>query len=141
LGYLCNEKFKVEHCDMSQPFLHSESRNMTIEQLIEKLKFTPEQIEFSEVIATIDEHYEFTPTGFKNGDTHNEVGQNSGSCKVFSFAKLQGFNQQQTLDCFGAFYRKDVLENPEGDNHQNIRNFMKYGWDGIHFEDVALKLK
>jgi HopJ type III effector protein len=115
--------------------------NMTIEQLLVKLKTTPERIEFSEVIATIDEHYEFTPTAFKNGDTHNEAGQNSGSCKLLSFAKLQGFNQQQTLDCFGAFYRKDVLENPEGDNHQNIRNFMKYGWDGIHFEDVALKLK
>jgi HopJ type III effector protein len=114
---------------------------MTIEQLLEKLKTIPDQIEFSEVIATIDEHYDFTPTAFKNGDTHNEAGQNSGSCKVFSFAKLQGFTQQQTLDCFGAFYRKDVLENPAGDNHQNIRNFIKYGWNGVYFENVALTLK
>jgi hypothetical protein len=114
---------------------------MSVEQLIEKLKNTPEQIEFSEVIALIDEHYEFTPTAFKNGDTHNEVGQNSGSCKLFAFAKLEGFDQAQTLACFGAFYRKDVLDNPTGDNHQNIRNFMKYGWGGIHFEDAALKMK
>lgn len=114
---------------------------MTIEQLIEKLKNTPEQIEFSEVIATIDEYYDFIPTAFKNGDTHNEAGQNSGSCKLFAFAKLEGFDKPQTLTCFGAFYRNDVLENPTGENHQNIRNFMKYGWEGIHFEDVALKMK
>jgi HopJ type III effector protein len=114
---------------------------MTIEKLIEKLKNTPEQIEFSEVIATVDEHYDFIPTAFKNGDTHNEAGQNSGSCKLFAFAKLEGFDAIQTLACFGAFYRNDVLENPTGENHQNIRNFMKYGWEGIHFEDVALTMK
>jgi hypothetical protein len=126
---------------MPQPFSLKNKEMMTIEQLLEKLKNTPEQIEFSEVIATIDEHYDFTLTAFKNGDTHNEAGQNSGSCKVFSFAKIQGFSEVQTLLCFGAFYRKDVLENPVGDNHQNIRNFMQYGWSGIHFEDVALTLK
>ena len=114
---------------------------MSIEQLVEKLKTSPEQIEFSEVIATIDEHYDFTPTAFTNGDIHNEAGQNSGSCKLFAFTKLEGFDQIQTLACFGAFYRNDVLEHPTGDNHQNIRNFMKYGWGGIHFEDVALKMK
>ncbi len=114
---------------------------MTIEKLIQELKTSPEQIEFSEVIATIDEHYDFTPTAFKNGDTYNEAGQNSGSCKLFAFAKLEGFDQTQTLACFGAFYRNDVLENPTGENHQNVRNFMKYGWGGIHFEDVALKMK
>ena len=114
---------------------------MTIEQLLEKLKNTPEQIEFSDVIATVDDHYDFTPTAFKNGDTHNEAGQNSGSCKLLAFAKLEGFSQDETLACFGAFYRKDVLENPTGNNHQNIRNFMQYGWGGIHFEDVALTMK
>lgn len=114
---------------------------MSIEQLLEKLKNTPEQIEFSEVIAIIDEHYNFIPTAFKNGDFHNEAGQNLGSCKLFAFAKLEGFDQQQTLACFGAFYRNDVSENLTGDNHHNIRNFMKYGWGGIHFEDVALKMK
>ena len=36
---------------------------------------------------------------------------------------------------------EDVLENPQGTNHQNIRNFMKTGWDGIQFEGNALKLK
>ena len=92
-------------------------------------------------VSEVELDYDFTPTAFKNGDTHNEVGQNSGSCKLLAFAKLEGFDKAQTLACFGAFYRNDILENPSGDNHQNIRNFMKYGWKGIHFEDVALKMK
>jgi hypothetical protein len=31
--------------------------------------------------------------------------------------------------CFGAYYREEVLGDLEGTNHQNIRNFMKSGWD------------
>lgn len=99
------------------------------------------EISFQEVIAYIDAHFDFTPTAFKNGDTYNEAGQNSGSCKVFSFAKLTGLSQQQTLNCFGDYYKKDVLQNPDGTDHQNIRNFIKYGWDGISFENQALQPK
>jgi hypothetical protein len=29
----------------------------------------------------------------------------------------------------------------DGTNHQNIRNFMKTGWDGIAFYGEALELK
>ncbi|MDZ7900427.1 MAG: HopJ type III effector protein [Arcicella sp.] len=114
---------------------------MSIENLVEKLQNNPQSIEFQEVIATIEKYCDFIPTAFQNGETHNAAGQNSGSCKVFSFAQLQGFDEAQTLACFGAFYRNDVLENPTGDNHQNIRNFMKFGWSGIQFDGVALTLK
>ncbi|SHH60057.1 HopJ type III effector protein [Chryseobacterium oranimense] len=109
--------------------------------LLEQLKNNPEAIQFKEVISYIDEHFDFTPTSFKNGDTVNEAGQNNGSCKVFSFAKLQGLPKEQTLPLFGEFYREDVLKNPDGADHQNIRNFMKYGWDGISFEGEALQQK
>lgn len=109
--------------------------------LSETIKNNPESIQFKEVIAYIDEHYEFTPTAFKNGNTMNEAGQNNGSCKVFSFARLQGLSGEHTLPLFGEFYREDVLKNPEGTDHQNIRNFMKYGWEGIIFEGEALKKK
>ncbi|MGU3373807.1 HopJ type III effector protein [Chryseobacterium sp. M5A1_1a] len=109
--------------------------------LLEQLQHFPETIQFSEVIAYIDQHYDFTPTAFKNGSTANEAGQNNGSCKVFSFAKLQELNKQQTLFLFGEFYREDVLKNPEGNDHQNIRNFINFGWDGISFEGDALKEK
>jgi hypothetical protein len=109
--------------------------------LLEQLKNNPETIQFKEVIAYIDDHYDFTPTTFKNGNTVNEAGQNNGSCKVFSFAKLQALSKEEVLPLFGEFYREDVLKNPEGTDHQNIRNFMEYGWEGISFEGEALMKK
>lgn len=109
--------------------------------LFEQLEKSAEEIQFKEVIAFIDEHYDFTPTKFTNGNTVNEADQNNGSCKVFSFAKLNDLSKEETLSLFGAFYREDVLQNPEGTDHQNIRNFMNSGWDGISFEGKALTRK
>lgn len=105
---------------------------------LEKIQQNPEQIAFNETIAYIDEHYEFTPTAFKNGETYNEANQNNGSCKIFSFAQKLGLNPEKTLHLFGDFYRKDVLEFPNNDDHQNIRNFIKFGWENIIFEGQVL---
>jgi hypothetical protein len=112
---------------------------MTIEQFLTQLKSTPESITFPDTIAVIDQHFSFTPTAFQNGNLTNNANQNSGSCKLFSFAQMQGLTQQETLQCFGDFYRKDVLLNPEGDDHQNIRNFIQFGWDGVIFNGDALQ--
>ncbi|MCL1666816.1 HopJ type III effector protein [Elizabethkingia ursingii] len=109
--------------------------------ILEQLEQSPEAIEFNDVIAYIDNNYDFTPTEFRNGNTVNEAGQNNGSCKVFSFAKVNNLSKENTLNLFGAFYREDVLKNPEGTDHQNIRNFIEFGWDGIAFEGEALKKK
>ena len=114
---------------------------MTVASYISKLKNTPQEITFPETIAVIEGHYTFTPTSFQNGNQRNAAGENSGSCKLFAFAKAQQLNQQETLACFGAYYFDDVLKNPEGTDHQNIRNFILHGWDGIAFEGVALELK
>ena len=114
---------------------------MTLDSFLKKLNETPNQIEFTDTISTIDALYDFTPTAFQNGDLKNEAGQNSGSCKLFSFAQLQNFTVEQTLACFGAFYRIDVLENPDSTNHQNIRNFIKTCWEGISFEGNSLNIK
>lgn len=114
---------------------------MTLDSFLKKLNETPQEVAFTDTMAIVEALYDFTQTAFKNGDLHNEAGQNSGSCKLFSFAKLQNFSIEQTLACFGDFYRKDVLENPDATNHQNIRNFMKTGWEGISFEGTALTEK
>lgn len=111
---------------------------MTVAELIEKIKTQPVSIQFSEIIETVDANYTFTPTAFKNGETMNEENQNNGSCKVFSFAKNQNLTKEETLACFGDYYRIDVLENPDGTDHQNIRNFIKFGWEGIVFDGEAL---
>ena len=114
---------------------------MSFTFFLDKLKQTPTAITFAETIAIIEENYTFTPTTFKNGEQYNEAGQNSGSCKLFAFAKLQNLSQAETLACFGAYYFEEVLGDPEGTNHQNIRSFMKTGWDGIQFEGEALTSK
>jgi hypothetical protein len=114
---------------------------MSIESFLEKLKQAPKTITFPETIAVIEENYDFTPTAFYNGTQQNAAGENAGSCKLFAFAQLQNLTHAETLACFGAYYFEEVLGNPEGTNHQNIRNFIKSGWDGIKFEGEALVLK
>ncbi|MGY3792310.1 HopJ type III effector protein [uncultured Aquimarina sp.] len=113
---------------------------MTTTEFIDKLRETPESIVFEKTMNVIDTNYNFTPVSFTNGEIVNEAGQNSGSCKLFSFAKLQKLTQQETLYCFGEHY-KNVLDHPDGDNHQNIRNFMKTGWEQLSFNDQALTEK
>jgi len=105
------------------------------------LATAPTTVTFQDTIAVIDANYDFTPTAFRNGELQNDAGQNNGSCKLFSFAKLHKLNQQQTLHCFGAYYREDVLQHPQGTDHLNIRNFIKYGWEGVVFTGDALTLK
>lgn len=114
---------------------------MKIANFLRKLNETPELLTFTDTMAVVEANYDYTPTAFANGNTHNEAGTNEGSCKLFGFAKAQQLNEQQTLNCFAQFYRDDVLGNPEGTDHQNIRNFMVSGWEGIKFEGEALKPK
>jgi len=114
---------------------------MTITAFIQKIKETPNEVTFENTLDVIEAYYVFNPTSFVNGSITNEVGENSGSCKLFSFSKLQKLNKDETLNCFGDYYRNDVLRNPEGSEHQNIRNFMKTGWEGISFSNEVLCLK
>jgi HopJ type III effector protein len=114
---------------------------MHLQDFLTQLRTQPQSIAFTDTIATIDVHYTFTPVRFTNGTAVNEAGVNSGSCKLFAFAHLQQLNKEETLACFGAYYREDVLQHPEATNHANIRNFMITGWEGIQFDAAALHLK
>jgi hypothetical protein len=107
---------------------------------ITNLKNASDTLQFNDVMAIIDALYDFTPTGFSNGEVRNEARQNNGSCKIFSFAQLNAFSESETLALFGEYYR-GVLDTPADDDHQNIRNFIKTGWDGIAFDAVALTEK
>ena len=111
---------------------------MQIEDFISKLNSSPDTIEFNETMAVIEVNYNYKPTAFTNGAILNQAGENEGSCKLFAFAQLQNLSKMQTLSCFGSYYRDDVLKNPEGNSHQNIRNFMQTGWHGIEFDGNAL---
>ena len=113
---------------------------MIIQKLKTILKTNPTTISFTQTIAVIDHNFNFTPTRFTNGVLKNNVGENSGSCKLFGFAKLQKLTNEETLFCFGEHY-KSVLEDAQGTSHQNIRNFMKYGFDGLSFDSEPLHVK
>jgi len=114
---------------------------MTLNDFLSLLKTDLNNVQFAQTIATVEANYNYTPASFKNGDTQNESGTNEGSCKIFAFAKLNDLTQEQALHCFGDYYRVDVLQNPEGSDHANIRNFIQHGWNGINFESVALVAK
>ena len=111
---------------------------MSVEELLEKIRSSRESVEFNDVLLIISENYDYQPAGFCNGVVVNEQGENEGSCKIFAFAKWHDLDVVQTLSCFGKFYRDDVLKNPEGTDHANIRNFMARGWDGVDFEGEVL---
>lgn len=114
---------------------------MTIHAFLNRLSNTPDAITFEETMEVIDQHYSFSPCKFSNGDIVNTENQNNGSCKIFAFAQLNKLSETLTLQCFGDYYRIDVLQNPDANDHGNIRNFMNTGWTGIEFKGTALTLK
>ena len=98
------------------------------------------EAKFADVISYIEARYTHTGTAFQNGQQHNAATENQGSAKVFSFAQLNNLDQAQTLSLFAEHYAA-VLATPEATDHQNIRQFMQNGWDGIQFDGTALVAK
>jgi hypothetical protein len=111
-----------------------------LESFFIQLSTEPETISFQQSTGIIDQMYHFQPCAFKNGELNNAAGENTGSCKILAFGALHQLSEPQTLFLFGDYYQA-VLANPKGDDHQNIRNFMRSGWDGVHFEQQPLQLK
>ncbi len=116
-----------------------------ISRLLQQLQGAPAEIQFDQVQQLIAAHYDYTPCAFDNGVgddcVHNAAGTNEGSCRLFAFARDRQLDEQQTLHCFGHFYRDHVLGNPAGSDHANIRTFMRHGWAGIRFHGEPLRAK
>lgn len=96
------------------------------------------ELSFSEIIGYIDENYAHTPTAFKNGELMNEAHENQGSARTFYFARLHMLSESDTLRLFAEHY-ESVLKDVSGNSHQNIRSFMKYGWQGVEFYGTVLE--
>lgn len=111
-----------------------------LEHFFIQLSTEPDSISFEQSISLIDALYDFTPVAFQNGEQSNAAGQNNGACKILAFGQLHQLSPSQTLFLFGDYYRA-VLDNPRGDDHQNIRNFIRTGWDGVEFSAPALSAK
>jgi len=112
---------------------------MTQEEYLEELK-SGARMKFEDLIAMIDDDYDYTPAAFSNGEVSNTEDENQGSAKLFCFAAIHQLTQLETLHCFGQYYQ-DVLNTPESDSHANIRNFITYGWDGLKFDSPVLSRK
>ncbi|MGB7182685.1 MAG: HopJ type III effector protein [Burkholderiaceae bacterium] len=110
-----------------------------VENLLEQVRNHPETIQFPDVIVAIDKNYEYSPQGFSNGGIRNEAGTNEGSCKILAFARMHELSAAQALALFGDYYRIDVLQNPNGTDHANIRNFIEFGWSQLTFDGTVLK--
>ncbi len=111
-----------------------------LEHFFIQLSTEPESISFEQSLALIDALYDFTPVAFKNGELQNQAGENTGACKILAFGLLHQLSEPQTLHLFGDYYRT-VLNTPKAQNHQNIRNFIRSGWDGVDFANQALQPK
>jgi len=103
-------------------------------------RLTEGTVIFNDVIAFIEAKYAHTPTAFKNGTQENAMDQNQGSAKVLAFGQLENLSKEDTLKLFAEHYQA-VLDTPEGVDHQNIRQFLINGWEGVSFEGEALTVK
>ena len=115
---------------------------MTLQELLADLR--AQRCDFETTLAWIAEHYDYTPTAFDNGlgpdAVDNAAGQNEGACRVFALGLVAHLGPDDTLLCFGRHLR-DVLADPVGSSHANIRQFQRHGWAGIRFHGQALVAK
>jgi hypothetical protein len=128
---------KTRWLRISQP-LFTKTLEEQIPELLAALK--KKAVAFSDVVKFIEQHYNYTPTAFKNGEVYNGTATNQGSAKVLAFAKLNCLSIEDTLLLFAEHY-DFVLAYPKAKEHQNIREFIAQGWNGVIFEGEVLSRK
>lgn len=114
---------------------------MTLQDFLNALNSAPEQITFNQTQQVIADNYTYTASAFSNNGLESSADTNQGSCKIFAFAQLNQLNKTQTLQCFGDFYRVDVLAHPDNTDHGNIRRFMQEdaNLEGVVFSQAPLQ--
>lgn len=93
---------------------------------------------FSDTLALIDRYFDYQPAAFSNGPLQNGPGENAGSCRVFALGQYCNLSEADTLSLFAEHYQQ-VLDEPAGNSHGNIRQFISTGWSGIRFESPSLR--
>lgn len=92
---------------------------------------------FADTLAFIDQHYDYQPSAFRNGQLMNNAGQNQGSCKILAMALDLELSREQALQCFAEHYRQ-VLAEPDGNEHGNIRALLQGGLTQVSFTHQPL---
>jgi len=149
-GYIIKEdlQYDISGMDVSQDLGSSAGYvelPEPVKAFIAKAKEDPTSIAFADTMALIEEQCEYLPNMFSVDGLESKKGENEGSNKIFSFARLTGLVNdpiEVTLALFGEYYQKDVLGNPSGTDHGNIRGAMRAGWSGVRFPNgISLSLK
>lgn len=96
--------------------------------------------DFDDTLALIGRYFDYQPTGFHNGPLINAAGENAGSCRVFALGQYCSLSEADALQLFAQHYQQ-VLNDPSGDSHGNIRQFISTGWSGIRFEGEPLRAR
>lgn len=94
--------------------------------------------DFDDTLALIERYFDYQATGFRNGPLVNAPGENAGSCRVFALGQICNLSETDTLALFAQHYQQ-VLDEPAGTSHGNIRQFISTGWSGIEFEGRPLR--
>lgn len=95
---------------------------------------------FDNIIAFIDENFEFIDCVMTINQINSFVGQNVKSKKIYATAILLEVDITEALTWFGKYYR-DVCNTPNQDNHANIRNVIRVGIENVYFSIEGLPLK
>eukprot|EP01038_Epipyxis_sp_PR26KG_P004930 gene4930-6898_t len=88
------------------------------------------ELTYKKTIEFLDKHYNYFEVPFSCGENINPAKVNTGAAKIFSFGLMTKLTESETLKLFGEYYRELA---PNGDDHKNIRNFIKFGWRGVSF--------
>mmetsp|Transcript_19733 Transcript_19733/g.19842 ORF Transcript_19733/g.19842 Transcript_19733/m.19842 type:complete len:214 (+) Transcript_19733:106-747(+) len=130
-GYLIKERdwFNGLSVDPGNSLADPRAVPASAKEFAEKVKSGAE-VTLKETLDMIDKNYEYVAVSFSNGDITNEPNENTGSAKIFSFGLMTRMDEKAVLSLFGEVYRN---LDPNGSDHQNIRNFQKYGWSKIVF--------
>ncbi|MBZ2167269.1 HopJ type III effector protein [Marinobacter sp. F4216] len=94
--------------------------------------------DFAGTLALVERFFDYQPTGFHNGPLANAPGENSGSCRVFALGRYCNLPESDTLSLFAEHYQQ-VINDPSGSSHANIRQFISTGWSGIRFDVEPLR--
>lgn len=113
---------------------------MTLNEFVTNIQQAKLSLDFKGYLQQIEQYFDYTPTAFRNGDVENLAGKNEGSCKLLYFGMMMQLDEVQLLSCFAEHYQH-VLATPSGQDHQNIRQFMRSGWQGVSFTGQALQVK
>lgn len=92
---------------------------------------------FTDTLAFIAEHYSYTPSAFDNGSVSN--GRSRTKVPARPWASPSSRASASRKPCWpSAKHYRAVRDNPEGDDHANIRALQQTGLAGVHFERQPL---